>query len=101
MIRKLLRRVFRRDPVTATALRSIEPAIIPVAQHGITRDRISPASRRVCGTLQEAGFKAFVVGGAVRDLIAGITPNDYDVATDSASCSAARASSAAASASCM
>ncbi len=82
MIRKLLRRVFRRDPVTATALRSIEPAVIPVAQHGITRDRISPASRRVCGTLQEAGFKAFVVGGAVRDLIAGITPKDYDVATD-------------------
>jgi poly(A) polymerase len=77
MIRKLLRRVFRRE-----APRVAEPALIPVALHGITRDRISPASRRVCSVLQESGFRAYVVGGAVRDLIAGIAPKDFDVATD-------------------
>jgi poly(A) polymerase len=32
--------------------------------------------------LQEAGFKAFVVGGAVRDLMLGIEPKDFDIATD-------------------
>ncbi|WP_341679057.1 polynucleotide adenylyltransferase PcnB [Niveibacterium sp. SC-1] len=77
MIRKLLRRVFRREPA-----RPVEPAVIPPAQHGIQRESISPAARRVCHVLQEAGFKAFVVGGAVRDLIAGIKPKDFDVATD-------------------
>ncbi|MBL8447487.1 MAG: polynucleotide adenylyltransferase PcnB [Zoogloeaceae bacterium] len=78
MIRKLLRRVFRRTASTAAP----EPALVPVAQHGITRDRISPAANKVCTTLQDAGFKAYVVGGAVRDLIAGIAPKDYDVATN-------------------
>ena len=33
-------------------------------------------------TLQERGFKAFVVGGAVRDLLLGRDPKDFDVATD-------------------
>jgi poly(A) polymerase len=77
MIRKLLRRVFRRD-ITAVG----HPSAIPVARHGIRREHVSTAARKTCETLQQAGFKAYVVGGAVRDLIAGITPKDYDVATD-------------------
>lgn len=77
MIRKLLRKVFRRaaSPVNA------EPALIPVTQHGIRREQLSPAARKVCTVLQEAGHKAFVVGGAVRDLLIGHPPKDYDVAT--------------------
>ncbi|MFY9328898.1 MAG: polynucleotide adenylyltransferase PcnB [Georgfuchsia sp.] len=77
MIRKLLRRVFGRD-VTSVG----HPAIIPVSRHGIRRDHVSTAARRTCEGLQQAGFKAYVVGGAVRDLIAGIVPKDYDVATN-------------------
>ncbi len=77
MIRKLLRRVFRRTEPSAH-----EPATIPAARHGIRRTDISPGSRRTCEMLQEAGFKAYVVGGAVRDLIAGLEPKDFDVATD-------------------
>ena len=77
MIRKLLRKVFRR---AATTL-NIEPALIPVAQHGIRREQISPVARKVCTVLQENGHKAFVVGGAVRDLLVGHPPKDYDVAT--------------------
>lgn len=34
--------------------------------------------------LQEAGFEAYIVGGAVRDLLAGLTPKDFDVATNAA-----------------
>ncbi|MFA7269312.1 MAG: polynucleotide adenylyltransferase PcnB [Sterolibacterium sp.] len=81
MIRKLLRRaidVLRRDP----KLPASRPAAIPQASHGIQRDAISSGARRTCETLQQNGFKAYVVGGAVRDLIAGIVPKDYDVATD-------------------
>ncbi len=35
-----------------------------------------------CTTLREAGFEAWVVGGAVRDLVLGKTPSDWDVASD-------------------
>lgn len=77
MIRKLLRKVFKRP---ATAARH-EPALIPVDRHGIRREQLSPAARKVCAVLQEKGFKAFVVGGAVRDLLIGQPPKDYDVAT--------------------
>jgi poly(A) polymerase len=77
MIRKLFRRVFRRgDPIGRKA------ETIPASRHGIRRDQVSPGARRTCEGLQKAGFKAYVVGGAVRDLIAGIPPKDYDVATD-------------------
>ena len=76
MIRKLLRRVFRRGEPPSHA-----PAVIAAAQHGIHREAISPVARQVVGRLQEAGFAAYVVGGAVRDLIAGFHPKDFDVAT--------------------
>lgn len=80
MIRKLLRRVFRRpDPAAA---RPATAALIPLEQHGICRDSVSLGARRTCEALQNAGFQAFVVGGAVRDLIAGIDPKDYDIATN-------------------
>ena len=78
MIRKLLRRVFRR---AAPANAVPEPAVIPVERHGVRRESISPAANKVCAVLQEAGHKAYVVGGAVRDIIVGQVPKDFDVAT--------------------
>ena len=78
MIRKLITRVFgRKAPANSS-----EPAVIGVNKHGIRREDISSGSRRTVETLQEHGYKAYVVGGAVRDLLAGITPKDYDVATN-------------------
>jgi len=79
MIRKFISRVFGQRKKHGLAS---EPAAIAVASHGIRRERISPGSRRVCETLQESGYKAFVVGGAVRDLIIGHHPKDFDVATN-------------------
>lgn len=82
MIRKLLHRavkVFRRSAATGAVA---GPSAIPLAQHGIRREMISSGARRTCEALQHGGFKAYVVGGAVRDLIAGIEPKDYDIATD-------------------
>jgi len=76
MIRKLLRRVFKRGSPSHPA------EIITARTHGIRPEQVSSGARRTCATLQEAGFKAYVVGGAVRDLIAGIPPKDFDVATD-------------------
>ena len=58
------------------------PGIIPLAKHGIRRDALPHSARKVCEGLQHAGFSAYVVGGAVRDLLLGVTPKDFDVATD-------------------
>ncbi len=75
MIGKFLRRVF--SPRRANMLRRL-----PLEEHGLSRDQISSCARRTTEGLQAAGFQAYVVGGAVRDLLVGIVPKDFDVATD-------------------
>jgi poly(A) polymerase len=77
MIRKLLRRVFKRGEPSPHPVEAI-----PAERHGIRPENVSIGARRTCETLQRAGHRAYVVGGAVRDLIAGIDPKDYDIATD-------------------
>lgn len=79
MIKKFLKRVFRKSPKT----KSVGNAqVIPFELHGVARDQISFGAKRVTDGLQAAGFQAYVVGGAVRDLLLERTPKDFDVATD-------------------
>jgi tRNA nucleotidyltransferase (CCA-adding enzyme) len=42
---------------------------------------IHPLAIKICLTLQEAGYQAFIVGGCVRDLYLNITPKDWDITT--------------------
>ncbi len=58
------------------------PVIIPHDVRGIDPTLISRNAIRVTEGLQQAGHRAFIVGGAVRDLLLGIKPKDFDVATD-------------------
>lgn len=44
-------------------------------------ERLS-AARRICSTLSAAGHRALLAGGCVRDLILGVPPKDYDIATN-------------------
>ncbi|HWU75922.1 MAG TPA: polynucleotide adenylyltransferase PcnB [Rhodanobacter sp.] len=55
--------------------------IVPRDQHIISRKNISKAALRVLYRLNEAGYAAYLVGGAVRDLLLGVQPKDFDVAT--------------------
>ncbi|HYQ91663.1 MAG TPA: polynucleotide adenylyltransferase PcnB [Candidatus Competibacteraceae bacterium] len=59
-----------------------QPRIIPRAEHPISRARISPNAIKVLYRLHNAGFRACLVGGGVRDLLLGHEPKDFDVATD-------------------
>lgn len=43
---------------------------------------IDPDAQEIVRVLQRAGFKSYLVGGCVRDLLAGIHPKDFDIATD-------------------
>jgi poly(A) polymerase len=60
----------------------LAPLIIPRSEHSISRSAISPNALKVLYRLRDAGYQGFLVGGAVRDLLLGITPKDFDVATN-------------------
>jgi poly(A) polymerase len=58
------------------------PALIPRAEHNISRANISEYALKVLYRLRNEGFAAHLVGGGVRDLLLGHEPKDFDVATD-------------------
>src|SRR5689334_9155750 len=74
MIKRFIRRVL--------GLSGHEMVRVPRDKHGLARESLTPAAAKVCAVLREGGFQAYVVGGAVRDLLLGIAPKDFDVATD-------------------
>ncbi|OGA49444.1 MAG: poly(A) polymerase [Betaproteobacteria bacterium RIFCSPLOWO2_12_FULL_62_58] len=77
MITKFLGHVF-----SGRIFKARQPKTIPFGVHGVARERVSRCALTVTQTLQRHEFAAFVVGGAVRDLLLGRKPKDYDVATD-------------------
>ena len=75
MIRRLINKVLGKKTATG-------PRILPLDKHVIRREQIHSCALKVTDTLAREGYAAFVVGGAVRDLLLGGTPKDYDVATN-------------------
>jgi poly(A) polymerase len=69
-------------PASPLQVPLLTPVIINRDQHCISRKHISPGCLRVLYSLNDAGYKAFIVGGAVRDLLLCRQPKDFDVATD-------------------
>src|ERR1700741_438050 len=55
---------------------------VAASVHGIDPTLVDERARNVVTTLQDAGFEAYIVGGAVRDLLLGMRPKDFDVATN-------------------
>ncbi len=55
---------------------------VPREEHGIDLSLVDERAVNVVRTLQQAGYEAYIVGGAVRDLLLGLRPKDFDVATD-------------------
>jgi poly(A) polymerase len=84
MITKFIKRILRRDPMAkhTQANHTGAPKRIPKKTHRIDPHLLSKNAVKVTDTLQQAGYEAFIVGGAVRDLVLGIGPKDFDVATN-------------------
>ena len=57
------------------------PRILPRSEHSISRAHISKSALNVLYGLHKAGYEACLVGGGVRDLLLGVTPKDFDIAT--------------------
>jgi len=58
------------------------PQIYTRDKHNISRKHIDPDALKILYRLMRHGFKAYLVGGGVRDLLLGIKPKDYDIGTD-------------------
>ena len=76
MIRRFINKIFGKTRAKPGA------RILAHTAHGIRRDQLDDCALKTCETLSHAGFKGYLVGGAVRDLLLGNTPKDFDVATD-------------------
>ncbi|QWD79513.1 polynucleotide adenylyltransferase PcnB [Polynucleobacter sp. MWH-Spelu-300-X4] len=84
MIRRFIDRIFSASPKQRKLIHGhqVTPKKIAKRSHHINPDLLSKNAVKVTAVLQEAGYDAYIVGGAVRDLLLGIAPKDFDVATD-------------------
>lgn len=71
-----LRRLFESNAPESRAVR------VSGDEHGIDPGRVSKGALQVVSVLREGGYQAYVVGGGVRDLMLGLRPKDFDIATD-------------------
>ncbi|MCX7554968.1 polynucleotide adenylyltransferase PcnB [Marinicella sp. S1101] len=58
------------------------PITYQKSEHRLPVAEISPATKKIISKLVENGFEAYLVGGAIRDLLLGLHPKDFDIATD-------------------
>ena len=70
-----------RDNVSGT-VNDAAPDIIHRNEHSISRKEISEHALKVLYRLKKGNYESYLVGGGVRDLLLGLHPKDFDVATD-------------------
>ncbi len=85
MIKALIDKLLRKAPAAPAKPRKPnfgKREEVPHSVHRIDPDLVDRRAKDVVQTLKEAGFEAYIVGGAVRDLLVGLRPKDFDVATN-------------------
>ncbi len=82
MIKKFIQKILGQPQTARGAVDFGKRVEIPPTVHGINPALVDERALNVVRTLQDAGYEAYVVGGAVRDLLLGLRPKDFDVATD-------------------
>lgn len=81
MIKKLIQRLIGKAPQSGSPSLG-KRRVVPASEHGIDPKLVDERALNVVQTLQDKGFEAYIVGGAVRDLLLGLRPKDFDVATN-------------------
>jgi len=82
MIKTFIRRILGGKTKQAEPVDPTKPVVLGAQEHGIDSALVSANAIRVTQTLQQAGFAAYIVGGAVRDLLLSVKPKDFDIATN-------------------
>lgn len=63
--------------------RLVQKAVVYTkTEHGIRKSAVDHDALVIIERLVGAGFNAYIVGGAVRDLVVGNVPKDFDIVTD-------------------
>ncbi|HBR99108.1 MAG TPA: polynucleotide adenylyltransferase PcnB [Gammaproteobacteria bacterium] len=71
-----------KNPQSSSEIGQPENAtVVQSAEHNINPEKISANALKVLDALTTAGFEAYLVGGGVRDLLLGLSPKDFDIAT--------------------
>ena len=81
MIKKFIDKLLGKGATRGAKPRFGKREEVPASVHGIDPSLVDRRASDVVRTLKEAGFEAYIVGGAVRDLLLGLKPKDFDVAT--------------------
>ena len=68
--------------MSTAAAAEADPVVRPRPEHPISRSSISENTLKVLYRLHKTGYRAYLCGGGVRDLLLGRRPKDFDVATD-------------------
>lgn len=79
MLKKLFQSI--RSPLRRARGVRTTPEVLGSNQHPLRHEQISRNAVGVVDRLQKAGYQAYLVGGCVRDLLLGLEPKDFDVAT--------------------
>jgi len=82
MIKKFIDKLLGKPTATAGKAAKGKRVEVEAAEHGIDLGLVDDNAIRVVKTLADAGYEAYIVGGAVRDLLVGLRPKDFDVATN-------------------
>ena len=82
MIKNFIDKLLGKKPATSANPYFGKRREVPVEEHRINPDLVDERAGNVVRTLKQAGFEAYIVGGAVRDLLVGLRPKDFDVATN-------------------
>ena len=70
------------ETAVAEAMIKSDPNVIERSDHSISRRGIPENVLKVLYRLHRSGYRAYLCGGSVRDLMVGRTPKDFDIATD-------------------
>ncbi|MDP1741691.1 polynucleotide adenylyltransferase PcnB [Polaromonas sp.] len=88
MIKKFIDKLFGKSASPASPAKSSRKSVfgerreVGPQDHAINPKLVDDRAMDVVHTLKQAGYEAYIVGGAVRDLLVGLRPKDFDVATD-------------------
>lgn len=79
MIKRFINKLLGKEQVQPHFGKRVE---VPQSVHQIDVSLVDERALNVVQTLKKAGYEAYIVGGAVRDLLVGMRPKDFDVATN-------------------
>jgi poly(A) polymerase len=83
----LCKKVFSKNSNKKTKTTNVvstleQPIVLSRNQHPVSRQLLSPSALKVLYRLNKSGSDAYLVGGGVRDILLGLKPKDFDIATN-------------------